>query len=270
MTLNNKEIILKTENVKVDFLVGGQSVPVLKGISMEINKGDFAVIFGPSGCGKSTLLHCILGLEKPSSGRVIVEGVDISAITEDEVVKFRKTRIGIVFQQSIWIKSLNVLENVSFPNLLKGKTKEEAESLALATLKEVKLDNWASYNPSSLSGGQQQRVSLARALTLDPAIIVADEPTGNLDTVAGDELINLLSNLNKEKGKTIIMVTHDLEYLKFANKLFHIIDGELVEEFNNAGATKLSASLRSKKGKRTKTTVCSKNYLESNKKNEVY
>ncbi|HPT66182.1 MAG TPA: ABC transporter ATP-binding protein [Candidatus Woesebacteria bacterium] len=262
----NKEIILKIDDVKMDFNVGGQTVQVLKGISMDIKQGDFAVIFGPSGCGKSTLLHCILGMEKPTSGKVAIEGIEIGNMTEDEMVKFRKTRIGFVFQQSIWIKSLNVLENVSFPNLLKGMTKEDAQKLALETLKEVKLDNWASYSPSQLSGGQQQRVSLARALTLDPAIIVADEPTGNLDTVAGDELIGLLVSLNKDKGKTIVMVTHDLEYLKFANKLFHIIDGELVEQFDNAEAIKMSGSLRTKKGKRTKETVCNDNYLDSRNK----
>lgn len=266
---NTKEIILKTENVKMDFNVGGQMVSVLKGINLEVNKGDFAIIFGPSGCGKSTLLHCILGMEKPTVGRVIIDGKDISVMVEDDVVRFRKERIGIVFQQSIWIKSLNVIENVSFPNILKGKTKEDAQKLALDALKDVKLDAWAYYNPSSLSGGQQQRVSLARALTLDPLIIVADEPTGNLDTVAGDELINLLVNLNKEQGKTIIMVTHDLEYLKFVNKLFHIVDGELVEEFDNAGAMKLSASLRTKKGERTLKTVYNKDYLDKKNKNAI-
>lgn len=266
MTTKNNEILLKVENVKMDFNVGGQIVPVLKGISLEINKGDFAVIFGPSGCGKSTLLHCILGMEKPTSGRIIIDGVDMGPMVEDDVVKFRKSRIGIVFQQPIWIKSLTVLENVSFPNLLKGKTKEESQALALTTLKEVKLDGWANYNPSSLSGGQQQRVSLARALTLDPLVIVADEPTGNLDTVAGDELINLLVNLNKEKGKTIIMVTHDLEYLKFANKLFHMVDGELVEKYDDAKSIKITGSLRTKKGKRTLKTVCNKDYLESGDK----
>lgn len=259
----NKKTILATDNVKMDFDVGGQIVQVLKGISLNIDEGDFVVIFGPSGCGKSTLLHCILGMEKPTTGKVVIDGQEMGIMSEDDVVRFRKTRIGIVFQQSIWIKSLNVIENVSFPNLLKGMTKEEAQRLALETLKEVKLDNWANYHPSSLSSGQQQRVSLARALTLDPLIIVADEPTGNLDTVSGDELINLLVNLNKEKGKTIIMVTHDLEYLRFANKLFHIVDGELVEQFDNAGAIKLSTSLRTKKGERTEKTVRNKDYLNS-------
>ncbi len=266
MKSENREIILKTENVKMDFNVGGQIVSVLKGISLEIKKGDFAVIFGPSGCGKSTLLHCILGMEKPTSGKVIIDGSDLTTMVEDEIVTFRKTRIGIVFQQSIWIKSLNVIENVSFPNVLKGMKVEEAQKLALENLKEVKLGDWADHHPSSLSSGQQQRVSLARALTLDPLIIVADEPTGNLDTVAGDELINLLVKLNQEEGKTIIMVTHDLEYLKFATKLFHIIDGLLVEEFGNKEAIKMSQHAKTKKGVRTAITVYDKNYLE--KKNE--
>lgn len=263
MKSENKEIILKTENVKMDFNVGGQIVSVLKGISLEIKKGDFAVIFGPSGCGKSTLLHCILGMEKPTSGKVIIDGSDLTTMTEDDIVTFRKTRIGIVFQQSIWIKSLNVVENVSFPNILKGMKVEEAQKLALENLKEVRLEDWADHHPSSLSSGQQQRVSLARALTLDPLIIVADEPTGNLDTVAGDELINLLVKLNQEEGKTIIMVTHDLEYLKFATKLFHIIDGLLVEEFGNKEAIKMSQQAKTKKGIRTAITVYDKNYLEA-------
>ena len=261
--------LLRVEDVKMNFDVGDQVIEVLKGITLTINSGDFAVIFGPSGCGKSTLLHCILGMEIPSSGKVIIDGTELSAMKEDEIVNFRKEKVGIVFQQSVWIKSLNVVENVSFPNILKGMKVEEAEKMAMDDLKEVKLGDWFNHHPSSLSSGQQQRVSLARALTLDPLIIVADEPTGNLDTVAGDELIALLSKLNKEEGKTIIMVTHDLEYLKVANKLFHMIDGVLVEEFDNAGAIKLSKGLKSKKGKRVGTTVHDDNYLEDKNKDGV-
>jgi putative ABC transport system ATP-binding protein len=268
MSETKKGNVIKVENVKMDFDVGGQIIPVLKGISLEIKSGDFAVIFGPSGCGKSTLLHCLLGMETPTSGRVLIDETDLSGMSEDEIVKFRKTRIGIVFQQSIWIKSLNVLENVAFPNILKGMRVEEAQKLALDSLKEVKLDDWADHHPSSLSSGQQQKVSLARALTLNPLVIVADEPTGNLDTVSGDDLINLLVKLNKEQGKTIVMVTHDLEYLKFANKLFHIIDGLLVEEFDNKEAIKMSKTLKTKKGIRTATTVYDNDYLKTKKKDE--
>ena len=262
-------VLLKVEEVKKNFFVGGQDLSVLKGISLSVDRGDFAIIFGPSGCGKSTLLHAILGMEPPTSGKVWLDGTDIFQMNEDDIVRHRKERIGIVFQQSIWIKSLNVIENVSVPNRLKGMGKEEAEGLALETLKTLKLENWAGHHPLELSSGQQQRVSLARALTIDPLMIVADEPTGNLDTVSGDELMNLLFDLNKEKGKTVVMVTHDLEYLRYANKLFHIVDGELVEEMDNKGAAKLAAELKSKKGLRTKTTVRDKNFLEDNEKKYV-
>lgn len=263
----SNEPILKVEEVKKNFYIGGQDLPVLKGITLQVNRGDFAIIFGPSGCGKSTLLHSILGMEPPTSGKVWIDGVNLYNMEEDDIVRHRKERIGIVFQQSIWIKSLTVLENVSFPNRLKGMNKEEAEKLALETLKSVSLDNWAYHHPSELSSGQQQRVSLARALTIDPLVIVADEPTGNLDTVSGDELMDLVSELNVKREKTVLMVTHDLEYLKYANKLFHIIDGELVEEIDGNGVAKLAEKLKfsSKKGLRTKTNVRDKNFLANSK-----
>lgn len=257
-------VIIKVTDLKKTFRVGNQDIEVLRGISLSIDKGDFAIIFGPSGCGKSTLLHTILGMERPSGGRVELEGTSIYEMNEDEIATYRKTRIGVVFQQSIWIKSLNVLENVCIPSRLMGKGREEAEGLAMENLKTVKLEAWAGYHPSELSSGQQQRVSLARALTIDPIVIVADEPTGNLDTVSGDELMEHLAGLNKKQGKTVLMVTHDLEYLKYATKLFHIIDGRLVEEHDNKGATKLALSLRTKKGARGEKTVREEDFLKVN------
>jgi putative ABC transport system ATP-binding protein len=251
--------LLKVEKIKKNFLVGGQTIEVLRGIDLEMVSGDFGIIFGPSGCGKSTLLHTILGMEKPSEGKIYFDGVDLYSLSEDEIVENRKNKIGVVFQQSIWIKSLNVLENVSFPNRLSGMSKNEAENRALEFLKEVKLDAWAHHQPSELSSGQQQRVSLARALTTDPIMIVADEPTGNLDTASGDELMNLLSELNRKKGKTILMVTHDLEYLRYANRLYHIIDGLKVEE--GAGIDKVTKRLKTKKGKRLRLNVRDNTYL---------
>lgn len=263
MTAKN---FLKVENVKKSFLIGSQMIEVLKGVSLEMSYGDFGIIFGPSGCGKSTLLHTILGMERPSEGKVYVDGEDLYAMDEDGIVTNRKDKIGVVFQQSIWIKSLNVLENVSFPNRLSGMTKEEAEARAMEILKEVKLDAWSSHRPSELSSGQQQRVSLARALTTDPVMIVADEPTGNLDTASGDELMDMLADLNKSKGKTVLMVTHDLEYLRYANRLYHIIDGLKVEESSGLkGKVKLSDT---KKGKRLDVNVRDKNYLDFRQKNE--
>lgn len=263
--MNHPEVIIKVADLKKTFRVGDQDVEVLKGISLSIDKGDFAIIFGPSGCGKSTLLHSILGMERPTSGAVQIEGKDIYAMGEDQAVTYRKTRMGVVFQQSIWIKSLNVIENVCVPSRLTGKTREEAEVVAMEKLKIVKLDPWAHHHPSELSSGQQQRISLARALMIDPVVIVADEPTGNLDTVSGDELMEFLYRLCQEKNKTILMVTHDLEYLRYATKLFHIVDGLMVEEIDKKGAQKLALTLRSKKGNRGKKTVRDKDYLKGDK-----
>lgn len=257
MTAKN---LLKVDNVRKSFLIGGQLIEVLKGVSLEMSYGDFGIIFGPSGCGKSTLLHTILGMEKPSEGRVFFDGIDLYAMDEDKIVTNRKNKIGVVFQQSIWIKSLNVLENVSFPNRLSGMSKAEAEAKALERLKEVKLDAWCHHQPGELSSGQQQRVSLARALTTNPVMIVADEPTGNLDTASGDELMATLADLNKKQGKTILMVTHDLEYLRYANRLYHIIDGLKVKESN--GFKHEMAKVETKKGERLSVNVRDKNYLE--------
>lgn len=261
---SNGEALLRVEDIKKNFVVGGQELPVLKGISLQVNKGDFAIIFGPSGCGKSTLLHTILGMERPTEGRVWMEGKDLYSMTEDEIVKFRKARVGVVFQQPIWIKSLNVIENVCLPNRLKGKDEKMAMEMAMEMLRLVKLEAWAYHHPSELSSGQQQRVSLARALTIDPLVIVADEPTGNLDTAAGDELMDLLNGLSREKEKTILMVTHDLEYLRYANKLFHIIDGELKEEGDGRQIRRLNVGLKNKKGERQSVTVRDGNYLSKN------
>ncbi len=258
--------LLKVSNVDKNFVVGGQTIEVLKQINLTVENGDFAVIFGPSGCGKSTLLHSILGMEPPSKGEVVVDGVDLYKMDEDGIVTFRKTRIGVVFQQSVWVKSLNVVENVSLPNRLRGWSQEEALEASMAALREVKLEAWAHHHPSELSSGQQQRVSLARALTIDPIMLVADEPTGNLDTVSGGELMELLKRLNAEKKKTVIMVTHDLEYLKYANRLFHVIDGRIVNEYDEKEADDLAEKLKSKKGNghSNGVTVADESYLKVN------
>lgn len=261
----SKEVVIKVKDIRKTFRVGSQDIEVLKGISLEINKGDFAIILGPSGCGKSTLLHTILGMEKPTEGKVELEGNSLYDMEEDKMVSYRKTRVGVVFQQSIWIKSLNVLENVCVPSRLMGRGREESERLGHANLKTMELDAWANYSPSELSSGQQQRVSLARALTIDPLLIVADEPTGNLDTVSGDQLMDYLSELNKKEMKTILMVTHDLEYLRYATKLFHIVDGKLVEEYGKEAIGKLALSIRSKKGKRGEKTVRDSDFLKVSK-----
>ena len=255
--------LIKVDNLKKTFTVGSQQIEVIKGISLNVSKGDFAILFGPSGCGKSTLLHIMIGLEYASSGKIIFDDQDFGLMKEDQIVSFRKENVGVVFQQAVWVKSLNVLDNVSMPNRLRGLSKEEAEKKSMECLAKVGMTDWANYHPSELSSGQQQRVALARALTTDPLVIVADEPTGNLDTVSGDELMKLLLDLNKT-GTTILMITHDLEYMVYASRLFHILDGLLVEELDKKGASLMSKKIISKKGTRGKLSVLDKNYLKEN------
>jgi len=232
------EPLLTIDGITKTFHVGTQDVQVLKGISFTIEKGDFMVIFGPSGCGKSTLLHQLLGLEEPTTGSVTILGKNIySGWIEDDRSEFRKEHIGMVYQQPNWIKSLTVAENVSFPLLLLGTEKAQAQTLALEELKVVNMQDWAGYLPGELSSGQQQKVSLARAMITNPEIIVADEPTGNLDFESGEELMKLLVPLT-QNGKTVIMVTHDLEYLKYATRALKMFDGLVTEHFEGKNIIK--------------------------------
>lgn len=220
--------IIQINNLFKEFDTGVQTIKVLKGVSFGVEKGAFVVIFGPSGCGKSTLLHLMLGLEEPTDGDVIFDGTSLySLITEDERSQFRKKNVGMVYQQSNWIKSLTVKENVSFPLLLLGRSKEESTAKAMDLLKQVKMEDWADFIPTELSGGQQQRVALARALINDPKVIIADEPTGNLDFQSGEEVMVLLKGLSTHHGKTVIMVTHDLGYLDYADTAVQMFDGEV-------------------------------------------
>lgn len=228
----NTDTLIMTANLRKSFHVGTGEIEILKGIDININHGEFVIVFGPSGCGKSTLLHCLLGLEKPSSGRITIDGKDFYAMTDDERALFRRHQVGMVYQQPLWISSFTVLENMFFPLHLLGYRQSIIEAKAKTLLDSVGLTDWGSHKPTELSSGQQQKISLARALMTDPKLIVADEPTGNLDTVSGQELLTTFLKL-VEQGRTIIMVTHDLEYLKFANKIFHMIDGLVVEEYTS-------------------------------------
>ena len=228
MSTNNKTII-ETINLKKSFAMRTSEIMVLKGINIKVREGEFAVFFGPSGCGKSTFLHSILGLESPTSGQVLIENKDFYEMNEDERALYRRHHVGMVYQQPLWISALNIIENVCFPLYLLNMERQKMIDTAFKNLKLVGMEQWADYMPSELSGGQQQKVSLARALSIDPLMIVADEPTGNLDTVSGRELLDTFLKL-VDLGKTIVMVTHDLEYLKYATKVFHMLDGEVVEE----------------------------------------
>lgn len=244
------ESIITVTNVFKSFYLGDQVIEVLKDITFEVERSDFLIVFGPSGCGKSTLLHIILGLEGPSRGSMTFLGQDLydrAAGGEDFRSEFRKKHIGMVYQQSNWVKSLNVLENIAFPLFLLGWDRLSAFERAQKALDDVGLGGWADYHPMDLSSGQQQRAAVARALITDPEVIIADEPTGNLDYDAGEALLKLLRSLN-EQGKTLIMVTHDLEYLMYAKTALSMRDGRLLGIYRGEDKANLEQELRYKRG----------------------
>jgi len=199
---------------------------VLKDVDLKIKKGQMVAFFGPSGSGKSTLLHIIGCLDRPTSGKVYIEGKDVYKLSEDELALIRRKKIGFVFQQFNLINVFTALENVEIPMRLAGLNKEKAKKKAIKILESVKLGKRLHHFPRQLSGGEMQRVALARALANDPLIILADEPTGNLDSKTGEEIINLMNELN-DKGYTFIIVTHDKLIAKSAQRIIRLKDGKI-------------------------------------------
>lgn len=223
----NKKVIIDIKDVKKTFNVGKGKVEVLKGIDLQIHPGEFVIIFGPSGCGKSTLLNTIVGLEKPTSGTVAIRGTKIYELKEDDRSRFRLKKFGMVHQQPMWIKSLNILENVAFPMCITGCSERRAARRARELLTLFRLEQFEKSIPTELSGGQQQRASIVRALITNPWILIADEPTGNLDTNSALDLIYALKLLNEESKRTIIMVTHNPDYERYATKVIRMEDGKI-------------------------------------------
>lgn len=224
------ETILEGKDVRKTFQVGNNQVEVLKGVNIAIKKQEFIILFGSSGCGKSTLLNVMLGLESPTEGKVVFMGDDIYAYEEDHRSQIRKEKVGLVYQQQNWFKSINVIENVALPLTLKGILREEREQRAYDLLEKVHMQDSAYQTPTELSSGQQQKVAFARALITDPVLLVADEPTGNLDSKSSIELMNMFTEYN-EQGNTIIMVTHDLEFLTLATRSLNMSDGLIIAEY---------------------------------------
>jgi putative ABC transport system ATP-binding protein len=224
-------VVIKLQNVSKSFGQGVARNEVLKDVSLNFYSGEFSIVSGPSGSGKSTFLHAVLGLEPPTKGRVYLRGIELyKDLTPDERTQYRREKIGMVFQQSNWIKSLKVWENVAYPVWLSGLNEKQARERAHEVLEEVGLVDWADHQPGELSGGQQQRVSLARALATDPGIIIADEPTGNLDTHSSADIITLLARLNREHRRMVLMVTHDIHLLPIANRRVVLRDGRIVHD----------------------------------------
>ncbi len=217
--------LIEARNVKKHYQMGKITVKALNGVSLKIEKGDFIVIVGPSGSGKSTLMHILGALDRPTEGRVFIDGKDISKLDDWSLAMIRRKKIGFVFQTFNLIPTLTALENVMIP-LEPTKTEmNEGIRRAKSILKLLEIDDRMLHKPSELSGGQRQRVSIARSLINDPEVILADEPTGNLDTETGCKVIEAMLHLNQEQNKTFVVVTHDRDLLKYATKKVYIRDG---------------------------------------------
>ncbi len=220
--------IVEIRHLVKSYRRGDQIVPVLTDITLNISAGDFTALMGPSGSGKSTLLNLIAGIDKPDSGILRVAGLDITQLSEAELADWRAANVGFIFQFYNLMPVLTALENVELPLLLTKLSRRERRERAELTLDMVSLSDRTSHYPSELSGGQQQRVAIARAIVTDPTLIVADEPTGDLDRNSATEILDLLNRLNRELGKTIILVTHDAHAAQRASSLIHLEKGELI------------------------------------------
>jgi putative ABC transport system ATP-binding protein len=222
------EPLVEIRHLAKSYTRGGQIVPVLSDITLDIHPGDFTALMGPSGSGKTTLLNLIAGIDKPDSGELHVAGVDIAALGERELADWRAANVGFIFQFYNLIPVLTAFENVELPLILTGLSRAERRERVELTLSVVGLADRMKHYPNELSGGQQQRVAIARAVVADPTLIVADEPTGDLDRVSAADILAMMQQLNRELGKTIIMVTHDQNAAKAAKTIIHLEKGELL------------------------------------------
>ncbi len=220
-----REYVVRTKDVIKEFVMGGQPFQALKGVTLDIYKGEYISIMGPSGSGKSTLFNMVGGLDKPTSGTVFINDVDMAQLDAQELAYLRCRTIGYIFQSFNLIPVMTALENVKLPTIFAGMNDEEGAERAVELLNLVGLGERLHHKPTELSGGQQQRVACARALANNPAIILADEPTGNLDLKTGKEIIDLLRQLNREHGVTVISATHDLKMLDISDRIVWIRDG---------------------------------------------
>jgi putative ABC transport system ATP-binding protein len=226
-----KEPIIVMKDIRKTYKTGALEVEVLKGISIVVEQGEFVSIIGSSGSGKSTLMNIMGCLDTYTAGEYLLDSKDINAYDEKELAIVRNKKIGFIFQKFNLLSKLNAYENVELPLLYRGIDKDERKTRVLESLKMVGLGDRLKHRPSEMSGGQQQRVAIARALAGKPPLILADEPTGNLDSKSSEEVMDMLVDLNK-KGITIVLITHDNEVAKLANRIIEIKDGEIVDEIN--------------------------------------
>ena len=227
--------IVETENLTRIFGSGEAQVNALDGVSLHVDTGEFVAVMGPSGCGKSTLLHMIGGLDRPTSGTVKIEGKDLSILNDDELSDLRREHIGFIFQFFNLIPTLNALDNTALPLVLGGTKPAEAQSKAAEWLEKLEVADRSTHRPEELSGGQRQRVAIARSLVTDPTLILADEPTGNLDSQSAHEFATLLREIVDRWERSILLVTHDPRISSFADRIIRMKDGRITEQTNNNG-----------------------------------
>jgi putative ABC transport system ATP-binding protein len=239
--------LIQTENLTKIYGSGETAVTALDHVGIQVKEGEFVAVMGPSGCGKSTLLHLLGGLDHPSEGGVSIDGIAISEMKDDDLTRLRRRKMGFIFQFFNLIPVLNALENACLPVTLDGVKPPEARQRATEWLKRFGLGNRLTSRPDQLSGGQQQRVAVARALVAEPALILADEPTGNLDTRSGDEIASLLRQVTKDYERTVVMVTHDPRIAAYADRIVFLKDGRIVDETNlerRGGAQKIVEKIK--------------------------
>jgi len=226
---------IETNEVSKKYFIGPNVVSAVNGLTMKVQKGEFVAIMGPSGSGKSTLLNLLGALDKPSSGRILIDGVDISGLNENQLARLRNEKVGFVFQAYNLVSRSSVLRNMELPALVKGYSRSERERKVRGLLKVVGLSDKITRQPKTLSGGEQQRVAIARALINDPEIVLADEPTGNVDSATGRMIMDFLRKLNKEGGTTVIVVTHSPDVANMADRIIYIRDGRISKEERAGG-----------------------------------
>jgi ABC-type lipoprotein export system ATPase subunit len=222
-----RDTIVAAKDLSRTFFLGGQAVRAIDNISLEVEGGEFVVLKGKSGSGKSTLLSLIAGLDHPTSGTLKVSGIDLKQLNPMQLARFRQKEIGMIFQSFNLLPTLSVLENIALPALLAGVESELAYKKARQLLQLAQLEHRADHNPSEISGGEMQRTAIARALTNDPSLIIADEPTGNLDTKTGDRILNFIKDLNRDLGRTVIMATHSTDADAMAHRILCLEDGRI-------------------------------------------
>ena len=225
----NRELIIDMNNINKGYMLGDEKVPVLKNVCFQVQKGEFVAILGPSGSGKTTLMNIIGCMDLADDGEYYLDGNPIHEMEEKELNDIRNREIGFIFQNYQLIPTYNILQNIIMPLVVRGMSSREAEERCMDTIRLLGIDHRLSHKPAELSGGQKQRASIARALVGNPALLLADEPTGALDSSSGKEVLRLFEKLN-DMGNTIVMITHDMNVARAAGRIVHIIDGQLSED----------------------------------------